>query len=145
MTCSCCASKPKQGRAVCPDCGLPAFPVSRQTMLHQLQFPDNQSIADGDYAFCSNRDCQAGYFSSSDTIAKKRMRALQPGQEVMLCHCFDISEAVYQAALDDGTAKSIKAFVVQQTKEKLCACESRNPSGRCCLASFKQMEKAHDC
>jgi hypothetical protein len=114
-------------------------------MLHQIQFPDNQDIADDDYVCCANRDCQVGYFSSSDTIAKNRMRAFHAGQQAMLCHCFDISEAAYRAALDDGTAKAIKAFVVQQTKEKLCACESRNPSGHCCLASFKQMEKAHDC
>jgi len=52
---------------------------------------------------------------------------------------------VYRRALAEGTAEAIKAFVVQQTKEKLCACESRNPSGRCCLADFKRMEKAHDC
>jgi len=44
----------------------------------------------------------------------------------------------------DGTAKAMKAFVVQQTKEGLCACEARNTSGRCCLADFRQMEKDHD-
>jgi len=114
-------------------------------MLHQLQFPDNQDIAESDYAFCANRDCQVGYFSSSDTITKNRMRAFQPEQQMKLCYCFDISESVYRTALEDGTAEAIKTFVVQQTKEKLCACESRNPSGRCCLASFKQMEKAYGC
>jgi len=144
MTCSCCGSTPKQGRAVCPGCDLPAFPVSRETMLHQIQFPENQCIAEGDYAFCSNRNCQVGYFSSSESIAKNRMRAFQSGQQPMLCHCFDISESAYRVALTDGTAQDMKDFVVQQTKEKLCACEARNPSGRCCLASFRAMEKAHD-
>jgi len=144
MTSTCCGSTPKQGRAVCPGCGLPAFPVSRQTMLHQLQFPDNQRIGDEDYLFCSSRDCHVGYFSSSESIAKNRMRAFQPGQQPMLCHCFDISESAYLAALADGTAQDVKAFVIQKTKEKLCACESRNPSGRCCLADFKRMEKARD-
>jgi len=62
----------------------------------------------------------------------------------MLCYCFDISEAAYRIALADGMAKAMKAFVVQQTKEGLCACESRNTSGRCCLADFRQMEKDHD-
>jgi len=59
----------------------------------------------------------------------------------MLCHCFDIAESTYRNALADGTAEATKAFVVQQTKDGLCACESRNPSGRCCLASFRPMEK----
>ena len=114
-------------------------------MLHQVQFPDNQNIAEGDYAFCANRDCNSGYFSTSDMILKTGLRAFQTGQQAMLCHCFDISEAVYRTALADGTAEAMKAFVVQQTKDGLCACESRNPSGRCCLASFRQMEKNHDC
>ena len=114
-------------------------------MLHQVQFPDNQSIPEGDYAFCANRDCAGGYFSISDMIPKASLRVFRYDQEAMLCYCFDISEPTYRAALGDGTAETMKAFVVQQTKEGVCACESRNPSGRCCLASFKQMEKAHDC
>ncbi|MDQ6957466.1 MAG: hypothetical protein Q9M21_09760, partial [Mariprofundaceae bacterium] len=64
---------------------------------------------------------------------------------VMLCHCFDISQSDYSKALQSKESGAMKAFVIQQTKDKLCACESRNPSGRCCLADFRQMEKAHDC
>ncbi len=145
MSCSCCGPTTKKVRAVCPRCSQHCFPVSRQIMLHQVQFPDNQRLAAGDYAFCANRDCNTGYFSTSDMIPKAHLRAFRPDHEAMLCHCFDISESVYRTALADGTAAAIKAFVVQQTKDGLCACESRNPSGRCCLAGFRQMEKAHDC
>ena len=77
-------------------------------------------------------------------IPKISLRAFQSNQDVMLCHCFDVSESDYRTALQHGSSEAIKAFVVQQTKDKLCACESRNPAGRCCLASFKQMEKAYD-
>jgi len=45
--------------------------------------------------------------------------------------------------LANGSALAIKAFVIQQTKEGLCACESRNPSGRCCLADFRRLEQEH--
>jgi len=110
-------------------------------MLHQIQFPDNQNITENDYAFCSNRDCTTGYFSASDSIPKTRLRAFQSDQQMKLCYCFDISESMYRTALADGTAEAIKAFVVQQTKDSLCACEARNPSGRCCLAGFRAMEK----
>jgi len=53
-------------------------------MLHQIQFPGNQAIAEDDYAFCANRDCNSGYFSASDTIPKTRLRAFQFGQQAML-------------------------------------------------------------
>ena len=142
MSCACCHNSPKQRRMNCPACDQVCLPVSMQTMRHQVQAPDNRHIVDGDYAFCANRDCSVGYFSASATIPKAILRAFQPAQPAMLCHCFDISEAAYRAALAGGTAAAMKAFVVQQTQAKQCACEARNPAGRCCLAAFKQMEKA---
>ncbi|MDQ6987535.1 MAG: hypothetical protein Q9M25_07020 [Mariprofundaceae bacterium] len=145
MAYSCCLQATKKGRLTCPECGQSCFSVSRQTMLHQVQFPNNQRLLAGDYAFCPNNDCRAGYFSISDMIPKVALRAFQSAQDTMLCHCFDISESIYRAALLKGTAKAMKAFVVRQTKDELCACESRNPSGRCCLAAFKQMGKNYDC
>ena len=32
--------------------------------------------------------------------------------------------------------KEIKDFVIKSTKEKTCACTTRNPSGKCCLKDF---------
>lgn len=141
---SCCDKQTTKKHVICSACGQTALPVSRQTMLHQVQYPDNMSMLEGDYAFCANRDCNSGYFSASNMIPKISLRAFQSNQDVMLCHCFDVSESDYRTALQHGSSEAIKAFVVQQTKDKLCACESRNPAGRCCLASFKQMEKAYD-
>jgi len=111
-------------------------------MLHQVQFPDNRSMPDGDYRFCADKACTVGYFSPTTVIPKAQLRAFQAGQTAMLCHCFDISEASYRAALENGEAQAIKDFVVRQTKEHLCACEARNPSGRCCLAGFQQLGKS---
>lgn len=136
---ACCSGHGE--RRDCPVCGQRCWPVSRQTMLHQVQFPNNQHLLEDDYAFCANWNCTAGYFSISSVILKLQLRAFQPGQQAMLCYCFDITESVYCSALQDGSSESIKGFVVQQTKEDLCGCELRNPSGRCCLASFRRIEK----
>jgi len=144
MSCSCCHTPSKNTRMMCPECHQTCVPVSMQTMLHQVQSPDNQHIADGDYAYCANHDCPIGYFSAANSISKTSLRAFQPSQQPMLCHCFDISESAYRTALANGTAAAMKDFVIHQTKQKLCACEPRNPSGRCCLASFQKLEKAYD-
>lgn len=122
----------------CPECGRNCVPVSLRTMLHQVCAPENRYIAGGDYAYCANRDCHIGYFSASNRIPKSSLRAFQPGQRKMLCHCFDISESAWRTALAAGRAVAMKDFVVQQTKAGLCACETRNPSGRCCLAFFNK-------
>jgi hypothetical protein len=140
MSCSCCSTRTKKEKITCPVCNKTCLSVSLQTVLHQVKFPDNQHLLAGDYAFCSDQDCTVGYFSAATVIAKSQLRAFQPEQIAMLCHCFDISQSSYRAALADGTAQAIKAYVIQKTKESLCACKSRNPSGRCCLADFQKME-----
>ncbi|MDX8412950.1 MAG: hypothetical protein R8J85_02580 [Mariprofundales bacterium] len=142
-SCACCDPDREKKPLSCPACGQRCLPVSKHTMLHQLQFPDNQHLAEGDYAFCANVDCLGGYFSQRNRIAKSQLRAFQSSATLRLCHCFDISESSYRVALTNGTAQAIKAFVIQQTKDGLCACESRNPSGRCCLASFRRLEQDH--
>ncbi|MCF6204409.1 MAG: hypothetical protein L3J59_12215, partial [Methylococcaceae bacterium] len=62
-----------------------------------------------------------------------------------LCYCFDVNVAEYIQALKNNTASEIKNFVIQKTKSGECACEIRNPSGQCCLANFKQLEKKPEC
>jgi len=37
---------------------------------------------------------------------------------------------------DYQSDKRLKDFVVEQTKADVCACDIRNPSGRCCLKDF---------
>ncbi len=142
MSCSCNTTKP--GRVPCPGCHRQGRPVTMQTVLHQVRYPHNQQLATDHYAFCANADCDIGYFSPSATISKAQLRAFQPARQPMLCYCFDISRASYRRALSDGTAEKIKAFVMEQTKQGLCACTIRHPSGRCCLADFRSIEHAHD-
>jgi hypothetical protein len=113
-------------------------------MLLHVQFPDNQQIKEDNYFFCPSMQCNTGYFSSSIFIPKQQLRAFKPHRQKMLCYCFDISESLYLSALESEASESIKAFVVQQTKSGTCACEVRNPSGRCCLADFKRLEKNYE-
>jgi hypothetical protein len=108
--------------------------------LGAIQFPGNQHIGAGEYWFCANLKCGVGYFSASNTITKDKLRAFQQvsdGYETLLCHCFDISRAGYLSALSSEEHEPINSFVIQQTKQGVCACEIRNPSGRCCLVNFK--------
>jgi len=140
---SCCAAVLTHVKRHCPDCEQRCCKVSRVTLLHQVRWPDNQYIMQGDYFFCANKQCPTVYFSVDQRMGKEQVRAFQPNEQAMLCYCFAISEALYQSALNEGTASQIKHFVMQQTQAAHCACNIRNPSGRCCLVNFKTMEKKH--
>jgi len=47
----------------------------------------------------------------------------------LICYCFGITKAA-------SSSQNIKEFVIKSTKDKICACLMRNPSGRCCLKDF---------
>jgi hypothetical protein len=55
-----------------------------------------------------------------------------------LCYCFDIR---FSDLSDAAAAKQCREFVINQTRNKVCACEQRNPSGRCCLRDFPHQEE----
>jgi len=134
----CCATTECVTKLVCPDCAKTCHAVAFQTVLHQLKFPDVLEAVESEYYFCSNELCNVAYFSAAGhLIAKQQLRAFSVTK---LCYCFDINRQTYKTALVNHTAEKIKQFVVQQTKAGRCACEIRNPSGRCCLSHFKQLE-----
>ncbi len=140
----CCVKPKPKSSQICPQCNVNCNPVTMRTLYQQIRFPENQQLVPDKYYFCPSRDCPTAYFSSTGTrIAKSLLITQQAIQNETLCYCFDISSACYQSALKTLTADAIKNFVIQRTKSSECACEIRNPSGQCCLAKFKQLEREH--
>jgi len=133
-------------KAKCPACANTAIHVTTQTVLHNLQFPVNMSIdVDEQHFYCTNEVCDVGYFTGTGAmINKTKLRSRDLLKQGWLCYCFGISASAYGTALSSGKAGSIKTFVIQQTRQGSCACELRNPSGRCCLADFNRLEKQHE-
>ena len=139
----CCTEKSSELiRPGCPGCGASCHRVSLITLLHQVKFPFNQQLEEqDDYYFCPNRHCDIGYFSTISTIPKQHLLSCHNIQAGWLCYCFDVSEARFRSAITAGTIGTLQGFVINKTRAGLCACEVRNPSGRCCLATLKAMEK----
>jgi hypothetical protein len=137
---NCCHKTSKQTSLACPNCGALSQLVSLQTVLHQVKFPQNRQLKTEPYYFCATLDCFIGYFSVVDQITQQNLIANSPIKINLLCYCFDISIDDYQSALVNHTSKIIKDFVTDNTKKGRCACEIKNPSGRCCLTQFKQLE-----
>jgi hypothetical protein len=119
----------------CPQCGVACKPVEMRTIYHHTKFPDNTAIITDHYYFCPTKSCSIGYFSTSgNCILKPQLRTYSDIQQDQLCYCFDI----HLADLNANQADAIKNFVIQQTREHVCACDIKNPSGQCCLALLSQ-------
>ncbi|OQK16042.1 hypothetical protein AU255_13085 [Methyloprofundus sedimenti] len=141
----CCAKKSETTHSyACPECHQFGKSISLKTLYHNVRFPENQQILADSYFYCANKSCAVAYFSISGKILAQYLLSSAQAQAIeadKLCYCFDISAAQYRSALKDNIAERVKNFVIEQTKTGLCACEIRNPSGQCCLAKFKQIDK----
>ncbi len=142
-----CCSDPKTAslkinkRANCPECGGVYKLVHLATLLHQLSSPHNQSIKEQSFYFCSNPECNIVYFGNAgDRYSVEQVRSpigqKQTVDSRLICYCFDISAQAAADDLNENGTSEIKEFVKAQTRAKRCACDIRNPSGKCCLVDF---------
>ena len=139
---SCCSGSSNSSVQACPQCSELNKKVTMKTIFHQVKFPDILEVETNNYYYCADNNCSVGYFSQQGkTIYKNQLRAFSEAENNKLCYCFDVNTEQYVNSLKDGSAVTIKKFVMQKTKAGDCACEIRNPSGHCCLANFKQLEK----
>jgi len=137
MTQCCTSSNASQSHPKnykCPVNGKPYNSVSPTTILHHIKEPWKWSPTKQEYYFCDDPDCDVVYFAQDDsTISKSSLRTKVGLKEKtpssLICYCFGVTR-------NTATNKDIKAFVIKNTKDKTCACTTRNPSGRCCLKDF---------
>ncbi len=133
----CCASTPpatrKPARRKCPVNGKEYPLVSRKTVLQHIKSP--WTWQPQDMFFCDDPDCNVVYFGKDDSVISiNDMRSpvgiKDKSEQAMICYCFGITRN------DALRQPETKDFVVTQTRAKQCACEVRNPSGKCCLKDF---------
>lgn len=94
------------------------------------------------YYFCEAPGCDVVYFAADPGAATfrrgdvlVRVGVKEPGDNALLCYCFgvtrnDIREEITRTGNSTATDR-IRAEV----KAGHCACEVKNPSGKCCLGN----------
>lgn len=136
---NCCSNKPVlkdyPASHCCPANGKVYSEVKRRTLLHHISRPWDHALREQGYYFCTDPDCDVVYFGQDNTVilsGQLRSDIWQKSKDknATICHCFGITKKELESD------ESIKNFVITQTKEAICSCETSNPSGRCCLKDF---------
>ncbi len=136
---SCCSSNSNEcsspRKRLCPANQRAGVQVERATVLHHLKRPWAQQLPEQQYYFCDDAQCDVVYFGEDDSVITLDAVRTAVGQKSQdnqrtLCYCYGITAEDYQREPE------CKTFVIAQTKDGVCACETRNPSGRCCLKDF---------
>lgn len=158
MTC-CSIESPFDGRAEskiganetsnqpCTNCKRQSRPVSQKTVLLMLKSHLLEEALTGTYSFCAARDCPVVYFEEqgiqSFTIDDLRVPVGVKATEdpIPLCYCFGFDESHIRDEISQTGKTTIPEGISRLIREGLCACESRNPAGVCCLGEVNRAAK----
>ncbi|WP_426416181.1 putative iron-sulfur cluster-binding metallochaperone [Aestuariirhabdus sp. LZHN29] len=130
-----CSTTAFPKRHVCPSNGKEYGFVSPETIKHHIKAPWAWVAKDQGYYFCSDPDCSVVYFGQDNSVIEKASVRTEVGVKEnsdgsLVCYCYGVTRA------EAKSNSSIRQFVIEETRQNHCACESRNPSGRCCLGEF---------
>lgn len=146
---SCCTAPQPAASSICLLCGKTGKPVDRMT-VEALMRPDlRASVAETQYYLLEGPACDVVYFAQDPPhYVYARDLTVRVGSKVTedpvpVCYCFEKTERM---VIDDFLAhgrSTIFAEITAHVAANECACEVKNPAGRCCLGNVsKAIQKA---
>ncbi len=133
---------------VCKECDGKARKVERLTLEHMLKGEHQPEIKDTQYYFCGAPNCDVVYFSNETgqyfTKADARVRVGLKEKEdpIPICYCFGHTVASAREEIAGAGRSTVVASITAEIQAGNCACETKNPSGSCCLGEVSQAVKA---
>jgi len=126
----------------CLSCDGPSRPVTLRTMLLMLKPELFDQVGESQYRVCASPRCPVVYFSRERCFTTGDLRIRVGIKEkdgpVPLCYCFGFSEEGAREEIRTKGHTTIPQRITALIKERMCACEERNPSGACCLGEVTQ-------
>jgi hypothetical protein len=147
----CCSVNAKTSSAplvmVCPVNGArskQADMLTVKSIVRQLPLgmPDTQ------YYFCDSSDCEVVYFPL-DTQAPLfrrgdlmvRVGSKETVDPIPVCYCFGFTRSDIQNEIVETGSSTITEQIKAEANAGNCACEVKNPSGKCCLGDVARTVK----
>lgn len=141
--------KPVNNTKNCPNCGNQGQAIDTATVKSLLSVSLRQ-VQDTPYRFCATADCDVVYFNSDGkqtfSILEVRERVYQKepqASDILICYCFQHTTGAIQAEIEaTGTSLVIDDINIGIQLGQ-CACDWRNPQGKCCLGNVRKLVKQH--
>ncbi len=128
----CCQREGELDCRTCPRCGSAGRSVQLITVKSLLTARALERLTLKEHRFCATPDCEVVYFSEETLFGREDVRVpvfqKEPSGRRMVCYCFEITEDDADAAAESRIRTHVQAG--------RCACELRNPEGRCCLGNL---------
>jgi NAD(P)H-nitrite reductase large subunit len=103
-------------------------------------------MAGTQYYFCEARDCDVVYFASDaqapifrrqDLLV--RVGAKAEADPIQICYCFGFTRQDIEKEIAETGRSTVPDRIAAEVKAGNCACELKNPSGKCCLGDVTRV------
>jgi len=147
--CSVKGSSRASAVAVCPVNGARSKQVGILTvksLVRQLPL----GMPQAQYYFCEAPDCDVVYFAldSQAPVFRRadlsvRVGVKEKADPIPVCYCFGFTRRDIHNEIAETDRSTIAERITAEVRAGNCACEVRNPSGKCCLGSVTR--ETQDC
>jgi hypothetical protein len=131
----------------CRACTERGTPVSRRTVLFMLKPHLLEQASTGTFRLCGVPACPTVYFEEDGNrvFTTKDLRVIvglkAEIDPIPVCYCFGFDESHLRDEIASTGSTTIPDKISSLIREGLCACDTRNPSGNCCLGQVNQAVK----
>jgi hypothetical protein len=102
------------------------------------------------YYFCEARDCDVVYFPFDPQAATFRRQDLvvrvgakETADPIPICYCFGFTRKDIEDEIAASGRSTVAERISAEVKQGNCACEVKNPSGKCCLGDVTRIVRDH--
>jgi len=135
--------------AACPVNGARSKQVDRltvQSLARQLPL----GMPNTEYYHCETADCDVVYFAfdSQAPIFRRgdlliRVGAKEESDPIPVCYCFGFTRKDIENEIAETGRCTVADRIAAEVTAGKCACEVKNPSGKCCLGNVMRVAQLH--
>ncbi len=132
----------------CPQCGSQGHSVDNATIKCLISVSLHR-VEDVKHRFCSGANCSVVYLAEDGsevfftTDLRERVYQKEPdADDVLVCYCFFHTLGDIRLGISESGASEIVDDIKFGIQQGHCACDWRNPEGRCCLGNVVKIVKS---
>jgi hypothetical protein len=145
---SCCDVRARGETSICKECGNKGRTVEDIVLKSLIYGSKLQAIKNlKGFYFCETPTCKVIYFNNEQQMyvykvdVKIRVGIKETQPPIPLCYCFGwTQEKIFNQIKILGYSTAVPE-ISAKVKARECACEIKNPSGRCCLGEVNKVVK----
>lgn len=134
----------------CPQCNNAGQSIDNATIKSLISVSLHR-VADMTHRFCATTECDVVYFAEDKSEIfytndiRERIYQKDPHtDDVLVCYCFFHTVGDIKSSLDKTGNSLIVDDINHGIQQGHCACDWRNPQGKCCLGNVLKIVKSQN-